>query len=79
MDVARAALREAGEDWDVVSAGSGPLEQVMPDWRVHEWGRELGADLLVWRVVMVSDELSGEALIEVIDRSTYGSVIGIAN
>ena len=43
------------------------------------WGRDLAADLLVWRVVMVSDELSGEVLIDFIDGSTYGSVIGIAN
>lgn len=79
VDVARSALREAGEDWDVVSAESGPLEQMMPEWEDQEWASGLAADLAVWRVVMESGDLSAEVLLDYLDGSVYHSVLGVAN
>jgi hypothetical protein len=79
VEIARTALREAGEDWDVVFAEAGPLERVRPDWQASEWGASLPGDLRVWRVVMVAGELSAEVVIDSADGSVYGSVIGIAN
>jgi len=79
LDVAREALREVGDDWRVVRVESGALERIMPRWREYEWGRGLAADLPVWHVVMVAGEINGEVLIDFVDGSVYGSVVGIAN
>jgi len=79
VDVAREALREVGDDWRVVRVESGALERIMPRWREYEWGRGLAADLPVWHVVMVAGEINGEVLIDFVDGSVYGSVVGIAN
>ena len=79
VEVARTALRTAGEDWDVVLAEAGPLERVRPDWHAAEWGGSLTADLRVWRVVMVAGELSAEVVVDSTNGSVYDSVIGIAN
>lgn len=79
VEVAHTALREAGQDWDVVLAEAGPLERVRPDWKASEWGGSLPAHLRVWRVVMVAGELSAEVIIDSTNGSVYGSVIGIAN
>jgi hypothetical protein len=77
--VARDALQEAGEDWDVVLADAGQLGEVRPGWEEYEWAQGLSADLPVWRVVMVAGELSAEVVIDSGDGSVYGSIIGIAN
>ena len=79
MEVARSAMQEAGEGWDVVLAEAGPLERIRPGWQDYDWGRGLSADLSVWRVVMVAGELTAEVLIDHMDGSVYGSVVGIAN
>lgn len=79
MEVARVALREVGEVWDVVAAQAGPLERLRPDWRASEWGGGLAGDLEVWRVVMVAGDLSAEVVIDSTDGSVYSSVVGIAN
>ena len=79
LDAARDALREAGEDWDVVLTEAGPLERVMPGWQDSEWGRDLSGDLSVWRVVMAAGDLTGEVVIDSRDGSVYGTVIGVAN
>ena len=79
VDLARDALRRAGEDWDVVLAEAGPLRQVSPGWEELEWGRGLSADRPVWRVVMVAGELSAEVVIDSVDGSVYSSIMGIAN
>ena len=79
VEVARAAMREASEDWRVVLAEAGPIGRIRPGWQDYEWGRGLSADLSVWRVVMVDGELSAEVVIDRMDGSVYGSVIGIAN
>ena len=79
MNGAREALRQAGVDWDVVLAQSGPLGQVRPGWDEQEWGRRLSADAPVWRVVLAADELSAEVVIDFMDGSVYSSIMGIAN
>ncbi len=79
VDLARDALRPAGEDWDVVLAQAGPLGRVMPTWEGHDWGRALGADRPVWRVVMASGELNAEIVIDFVNGSVHGSTIGIAD
>jgi hypothetical protein len=79
VDIARDALRGAGDDWDVVLAEARPLRQVSPGWQELEWGRGLSADLPVWRVVMVVGELSAEVVIDFVDGSVYSSTMGIAN
>lgn len=79
VEIARTALRAAGEDWDVVFAEAGPLARVTPEWQASEWGASLSGDLRVWRVVMVAGELSAEVVIDSAHGSVYGSVIGIAN
>ena len=79
VEVARTALMEAGEDWELVLAEAGPLERVIPDWQTSEWGANLAGDLRVWRVVMVAGELSAEVVIDSTDGFVHASVIGIAN
>ena len=79
MEVARSALREVGQDWDLVLAEAGPLERVKPDWQASEWSGSLAGDRRVWRVVMVAGDLSAEVLIDSTDGSLHGSVTGIAN
>lgn len=79
VDLARAALRELGEHWVVVSATAGPLRQVRPNWRDYEWAQALSGDLRVWSVEMVSRDVSAEVLIDPIDGSVHGYVAGIAN
>ena len=79
MNGAREALRQAGVDWDVVLAQSGPLGQVRLGWDEQEWGRRLSADVPVWRVVMAADELSAVVVIDFVDGSVYSSIMGIAN
>jgi hypothetical protein len=79
IEVAFEVLSEAREDWDVVLAEAGLLAQVKPDWEEYEWGRGLPPDLPVWRVVMEAGDLSAEVVLDSIDGSLHGSVIGIAN
>jgi hypothetical protein len=79
VDLARDALRGAGQDWDIVLAEAGPLGQVSPGWAELDWGRGLSADRQVWRVVTVAGELSAEVVIDFVDGSVYSSTMGIAN
>ena len=79
VDVARDALQGVDEDWDVVLAEAGPLGQVRPGWEESEWGRDLPADIRVWRVVLVAGELSAEVVLDQVDGLVYSSIVGIAN
>jgi len=79
VDVARDALQGTEEEWDVVLAEAGPLGQVRPGWEDSEWGRDLSADIRVWRVVLVAGELSAEVVLDQVDGLVYSSIIGIAN
>ena len=80
IEVARQAASEmAAEEWRIGSVTSGPLGQVVPEFEDYEWARDLPADLRVWRVGLVSGELSALVVTDFMDGHVYGAVVGIAN
>jgi hypothetical protein len=76
---AHAALREAGGVWDLVRADVGALNDVRPGWEETEWGRGLSGDLRVWRLGLRSGSLSAQVILDAVDGTVYGSIIGIPN
>lgn len=78
VDAALDALEDTAK-WEVAVAEAGPLGEVRPGWEDTEWGRGLPAALLVWRVFLVSGDLSAEVVIDFVDGSVYGWTQGIAN
>ena len=79
IDLARAALRALGEDWEVVAATEGTVRQVRPNWKDYPWAERLSGDLRVWSVAMVSGDLSAQVLLDPLDGSVHGYVAGVAN
>jgi hypothetical protein len=77
VEIALEALQ--GETWAVVRADAGPLAQLRPDWSTYEWGKDLPANVRVWRVGLVSGELGGEVVIDFAAGSIYSAILGIAN
>ena len=82
-DAVEAALDAAGamvaEDWQPDSVIAGPLGEVLPDRDRYDWARNLPSDLQVWRVGLVSGDLSALVVTDFIDGTAYGVVVGIAN
>ena len=68
-----------GEEWQVGAATAGRLEQVVPEFEIYEWARDLPTDLRVWRVGLTSGELSALVVTDFFDGRVYGVVVGIAN
>jgi hypothetical protein len=80
IEVARDAASDVvAEEWQIDAVTAGPLGQVVPDLEHHEWARDLPTDLRVWRVGLVSGDLSALVVTDFIDGSVYGVVVGIAN
>ena len=80
IEAARIAASDVvAEEWQVGAVTAGPLGQVVPDLEHHEWARDLPADLRVWRVGLVSGDLSALVVTDFIDGSVYGVVVGIAD
>lgn len=80
IEAARDAASDVlAEEWQVDAVTAGPLGQVVPDLEHHEWARDLPTDLRVWRVGLVSGDLSALVVTDFIDGSVYGVVVGIAN
>ena len=79
IEIARAALRQLGDDWVVLSARAGPLREARPNWRDYEWGQALPGDLRVWSVTMAAGDVSAQVLVDPADGTVRGSVAGIAN
>ena len=79
IEAARDALREAGDDWDLVSTEHGELEAVRPGWEETPWGHDLTGELRVWILVMRSGDLSAEVVLDATDASLYGSTIGVTD
>lgn len=78
VDAALDALQDTAE-WEVAVAEAGPIGQIRPGWEDAEWGRGLPADLLLWRVFLVSGDASAEVIIDFVDGSVYGLSQGIVN
>lgn len=78
VDVAR----ERCGKWQTIGASSSPNPALSSgSCRVGRStsGRAASMQTPAWRVVMVSGEASGEVLIDFVNGSAYGSVVGIAN
>lgn len=80
IEAARDAASDmVAEEWQVGAVTAGPLGQVVPELEHYEWARDLPTDLRVWRVGLVSGDLSALVVTDFIDGSVYGVVVGIAN
>jgi hypothetical protein len=74
-----AASQMVAEEWQIGAVTAGRLGQVVPEFENYEWARDLPTDLRVWRVGLVSGELSALVVTDFVDGSVYGVVVGIAN
>ncbi len=80
IELARNAASDVvGEEWQVDEVTAGPLGQVVPELERYDWARDLPTDLRVWRVGLVSGNLSALVVTDFVDGSVYGVVVGIAN
>jgi hypothetical protein len=67
------------EEWQVGTVAAGRLGQIVPEMEHYDWARDLPPDLRVWRVGLVSGDLSALVVTDFTDGSVYGVVVGIAN
>lgn len=79
IEIAGQVLQEAGHDWDVLSAEVGALDSVRPGWEEEAWGQDFSGDLRVWVLGMRQGDLTAEVVLDAVDGSLYGSVMGVGN